>query len=224
MTTVHYSELLPKELQQRIDQQPIAYLPLGTLEWHGEHLPLGTDAIQADGLMTECARLFGGVVLPAIHVGPDTVEEQLPYSCYWIPTALFRDLTDGILLQLKRVGFRAVFAHGHGPSYVDWAQCMPDRSKQFELTLFGVTRDIRRQWKVQVDHAGRKETSLMQHLRPELVHLERLPTDPELWPVGVTGQHPNRATPDYGALCLKESLKIVERLFMNAGFLKEQVL
>ena len=71
MEKVQYSELLPWEFRQRIQQRPVAYLPLGTLEWHGEHLPLGSDAIQSESLMIECARRFGGIVLPPIHLGPD---------------------------------------------------------------------------------------------------------------------------------------------------------
>jgi hypothetical protein len=37
---VRYDELLPHEFRKRLAERPIAYLPLGTLEWHGEHLPL----------------------------------------------------------------------------------------------------------------------------------------------------------------------------------------
>ena len=40
MRKVLYEELLPEELVQRIQEMPVAYLPLGTLEWHGPHMPL----------------------------------------------------------------------------------------------------------------------------------------------------------------------------------------
>ncbi|MXY83198.1 MAG: creatininase family protein, partial [Gemmatimonadetes bacterium] len=49
MEKVRYSDLLPWEFRQRLAARPVAYLPLGTLEWHGEHLPLGSDAIQSEG-------------------------------------------------------------------------------------------------------------------------------------------------------------------------------
>ena len=62
MEKVRYSDLLPWEFRQRLAAKPVAYLPLGTLEWHGEHLPLGSDAIQSEGLMIECAKRFGGIV------------------------------------------------------------------------------------------------------------------------------------------------------------------
>ena len=69
--TVRYAELLPHEFRARLAQRPLAYLPRGTLEWHGEHLPLGSDGIISEGLMVRCAREFGGIVMPPIHIGPD---------------------------------------------------------------------------------------------------------------------------------------------------------
>ena len=68
---VRYTELLPHEFRQRLAQRPVAYLPLGTLEWHGEHLPLGSDGIISEGLMSRCARELGGIVMPPVHLGPD---------------------------------------------------------------------------------------------------------------------------------------------------------
>ena len=47
MKKVLYEELLPEECVQRIKEMPVAYLPLGTLEWHGPHMPLGADGIQS---------------------------------------------------------------------------------------------------------------------------------------------------------------------------------
>ena len=42
---VLYEELCPAEFQDRLQACPVAYLPLGTLEWPGPHLPLGADGI-----------------------------------------------------------------------------------------------------------------------------------------------------------------------------------
>ena len=43
MKKVLYEELLPEECVQRIKEMPVAYLPLGTLEWHGAaYDPLGS--------------------------------------------------------------------------------------------------------------------------------------------------------------------------------------
>ena len=39
---------------------PVAFLPLGTLEWHGPHMPLGADGIQSKELFIELAGKMGG--------------------------------------------------------------------------------------------------------------------------------------------------------------------
>ena len=47
-----------RDLRERC---PVAYLPLGTLEWHGLHNPVGLDALKAHALAVRCARSGGGV-------------------------------------------------------------------------------------------------------------------------------------------------------------------
>jgi creatinine amidohydrolase len=235
---VHYSKLLPHEFRKRLAEKPIAYLPLGTLEWHGEHLPLGSDAIQSEGLMLACARQLGGIVLPPIHLGPDralraddgsllygmdfdrttTPARQLDGSCYWVSPGLFNLVIDALLDQLKRAGFQAVFADGHGPSRWSWVQAIPEREARFGLKLFGVTADIGDLWRSMVDHAARNETSLMLALRPDLVDLAQLPQDPSVWPQGVAGEDPRTATADIGQECLAASVALIKQKFATADF------
>ncbi len=55
------------ELFDLIDEQPLAWLPLGILEKHGGHLPWGLDGHKAHAVCTRLATELGGVVLPANH-------------------------------------------------------------------------------------------------------------------------------------------------------------
>ena len=189
--------------------------------------------------MVECARRFGGIVMPPIHLGPDrakptddgktlvgmdyaettTPPRQLDGSCYWVPAGFHLLLVDAILAQLKRAGFRAVFADGHGPSRSSWVENLPERQTRFGLKLFGVTREIGRQWKSQMDHAARNETSLMMHFRPDVVDLSQLPSSRSTWPQGVAGEDPRDATAAYGKECLQKSVELVRQMFAQAGLL-----
>src|SRR5690606_18487082 len=64
------AELLsPEELDGRIAASPIAYLPLGTLEFHGPHLPIGLDAFTGHAVCVDAARRSGGIVLPSVYQG-----------------------------------------------------------------------------------------------------------------------------------------------------------
>ena len=138
MKKVLYEELLPEEFVQRMQEMPVAYLPLGTLEWHGPHMPLGADGIQSKELFVRVAEKVGGVVLPILFMGPDRVfhdheksfygmdintegalhtyyVQQLKGSAYWLEKELFQDYLRSIFAQLSRAGVRIVVGHGHGP-------------------------------------------------------------------------------------------------------------
>lgn len=234
---VYYPDLLPHEFRQRLADKPIAYLPMGTLEWHGEHLPLGSDAFQSEALMRMCAQELGGIVMPPIHLGPDgavlmpdgqllhgmdrsdstTPHRRLEGSAYWVSSGFFKLLIDEILTQLKRAGFKAVFADGHGPSRWSWVDDLPSRERRFGLKLFGVTPDIKDVWPSMMDHAAHNETSIMLAVRPDLVDMSHLPADPTVWPQGVKGADPRQATAEYGAACLARAVAIVKQKFADAG-------
>lgn len=138
---MEYIKLTPGDFRTRIAEAPIAYLPLGTLEWHGEHLPLGSDGMQSFSFMKDLAKEVGGIVLPMLYLGPDMMMEQeekelygmdywlsrregkmhmtprqLDGSSYWVPDKLFHQIVEHSIKQLARAGFKIIVAHGHGPS------------------------------------------------------------------------------------------------------------
>ena len=71
---VRYHMLRPKQIVERRKACPVAYVPIGTIEWHGFHNPLGTDTLQAEGLSILCARKGGGLVFPPLYYGESRVE------------------------------------------------------------------------------------------------------------------------------------------------------
>lgn len=76
---VRYEWLRPREVVAAREACPVAYLPLGTLEWHGLHNPVGTDGIKAHALAVRCARSDGGLVFPTLFYG-ESREEGLMES------------------------------------------------------------------------------------------------------------------------------------------------
>lgn len=212
---IHYAELTPSEFAARLEQCPVAYLPLGTLEWHSNHLPLGSDGLQSEGFFEKLAMEAGGIVLPMLFVGPDGYDtliagreyygmdsgklfsdqcnyeiQQLKGSAYWVPDSTFDILMNGIMKQLSRAGFKIVVAHGHGPStnYItSHAQVFKDR---YNLVVMNCWIDDKDDLCLMCDHAGANETSLMMYLHPDLVKMDNLPSDPEEWPLGMLGKDP----------------------------------
>jgi creatinine amidohydrolase/Fe(II)-dependent formamide hydrolase-like protein len=70
-----------------------------------------------------------------------------------------------------------------------------------------------------MDHAGRNETSLMLHYRPDLVDLSQLPANRGIAPVGVGGQDPRDATAELGRGFMEQSIEVVRQMFEKAGLL-----
>lgn len=100
-------------------------MPLGTLEWHSEHLPLSTDGLPGGGLFARVAEV-GGIVPPPLQLEPDrrtladcgtdlmsmddnaTVDprRRLDGSAYWADDDLFAAILDATARNLARAGFR----------------------------------------------------------------------------------------------------------------------
>src|SRR5687768_7980257 len=70
---VEYEKMTPREICDARDRAPVVYIPAGPLEWHAEHLPLGTDPLHAHFVATGAARRTGGVVLPPTFMGTDSL-------------------------------------------------------------------------------------------------------------------------------------------------------
>jgi len=231
-----YERLTPAALEARIKSAPIAYLPLGTLEWHGPHLPLGSDHLQSQGFFTQLARRAGGVVLPPLFLGPDSVktvdgaeyygmdihQNAYPYpvrlkgSAYWVPEKLFADILDAVLRQLRRAGFRLVVAHGHGPSTNHVTKNREALERRHDLRIFTLWRsgdDRDQDTEFQSDHAAANETSIMMALHPSLVHMEHLPRDPAEQPLATIGKDPRtHASPAHGQKIIATHLDRMEAL------------
>ena len=215
MENVLYAYLTPPEFLERIKKAPIAYLPLGTLEWHGAHLPLGSDGLQSQGFFIELAHIAGGIVLPMLFVGPDRTEHKddnwyygmdilgfpdgspgkLAGSAYHINTDLFESLLESVLAQLSRAGFKIVVGHGHGPSTNLFKSHADKWGAQFGLKLLNCWReDVKEDdYGIQTDHAGANETSLVMAFHPELVKMQNLDPNPDVRPLAVMGNDPRTA-------------------------------
>ena len=70
MSPVFMNELSWVDYQARIETgPPTVLLPVGALEQHGPHLPLGTDALLATAVSADAARRVGALVAPALSYG-----------------------------------------------------------------------------------------------------------------------------------------------------------
>ncbi len=71
---VRYHMLRPAQIVARREACSVAYVPIGTLEWHGVHNAVGADTLQAEGLALLCAQKGGGLVFPPLYYGESRSE------------------------------------------------------------------------------------------------------------------------------------------------------
>jgi len=76
VSEVRYERLRPAQIVARREVCPVAYLPVGTIEWHGEHNPVGLDTLKIHALLVRCAQQIGGLVFPPLYYG-ETREQAL---------------------------------------------------------------------------------------------------------------------------------------------------
>src|SRR5260370_17153532 len=115
---VVYKEMTWPEIQERVKTCNIAIIPLGAMEQHGYHLPVGTDTYQCYEMARRVAERVAddvaAVLLPGIEYGSTTSTRFFPGPVNDSPNVLVRYLLaqmDG----LHRQGFRRfVLVNGHG--------------------------------------------------------------------------------------------------------------
>lgn len=110
---VRLDRLRPAGIAAAMARAPIAWVPLGALEYHADHLPNGTDGLTGHGLLVAAAERLGGVVLPWSYVTIGTL--ALPWSFRYAPSLVAETLRQ-TLRQLPGHGVRLAVVHtGHGP-------------------------------------------------------------------------------------------------------------
>ena len=74
MAANEFHRMRPGQIARERARNPIAYLPLGILEWHGLHNPYGLDGLKAEGIARFLARSVGGIVMPALYYGDNRAD------------------------------------------------------------------------------------------------------------------------------------------------------
>lgn len=151
---------------------PTVLVPVGSTEQHGPHLPLDTDTVIAVAVATRAAEALGergrqSVVAPAIAYG-SSGEHQDFAGTSSIGTGVLHDVLVELTRSMATWAARVVFvnAHGGNTTALRGAVALLVREGHDVAWVACATEDVDL-------HAGRTETSLMLHLAPWHVRLDR---------------------------------------------------
>jgi len=176
---VQYELLLGREATERLHQVPVGFLPIGCLERHGDHLPMGLDVIKAHRICCLAAQVIGGVVFPAhFYAGIHRLEPEVHRRVTAERGNLYTEATAKahlleIIGQMEIIGVKVLVLYsGHYP--VSQVQMINEIAE--EVTAAGGLTVIpfAERMILEGDHAGVSETSLMLYLDRSLVDMTRI--------------------------------------------------
>jgi creatinine amidohydrolase len=176
-TEVRLERLSQPEAEARLKASGLAVLAPGSIEQHGPHLPLGTDAFAADTLAEEVARKMEAVLVPLPLVGVS------PYHLSWAGSLSFKPQTfiavvEDICECLARHGVEKVlFVNWHEGNTPTVRLAGDSIQRKFNLRVVVaeshiITNKIFGE-RAKLTHAGNMETAAVLMYDPSLVDLSK---------------------------------------------------
>jgi len=178
-------QLSPHQIEERLGRASVAYLPLGSLEFHGPHLPIGLDALTAHGICLAAAERGGGIVLPPWYAAVGGEHSKYPWTFMSSTPGSIELLLTETLTRLDELGVRrVVLLSGHfADEQGDLIARVADAWNAGGARLRAVARTLGQAPNPPVapDHAAIFESLVLHALHPQLVNIGTLP-DPDAHP------------------------------------------
>lgn len=190
----NYSQLLPSRWDELTasdwelalkESNYTCILPIGILEKHGPHGPLGSDLIRVREWAKRATKEEYAVVFPDYFYGQIN-EAKHEYGTFSLPSKLTMELLEATVAEIGRNGFkRIIIINGHGgnPQMIRYfIQNQLESKRNYAVYFFEanfppeVTKKINemRQSDPSTDmHGGEKETSVLLYIKPEVVKKDR---------------------------------------------------
>lgn len=200
-------ELTSPQFVKAVEQSGgVVVIPLGIIEKHATHLPLGTDLFEARASVIRAAEKEYAVVFPPYYTGQIFEAKHQPGTIAYSNDLMWKMLEE-TCAELARNGLKKIILfNGHGGStyFLDYfCQSQLAAEKDYIVVLFqsgpdqALDREIFALKSAKLDgHAGEEETAMMSFIRPDLVDTGNLAAEPGAdqrrlaeMPHGFTGIH-----------------------------------
>ena len=183
---MQWEQLTAPELARAAGDTGVCVLPVGCLEKHFDHLPLGTDCLVAHRIACEAAAKEPAVVFPPHWFGQINEARIFPGTIA-IDPALTLQLLISVCDEIGRNGFaKIIIYNGHGGNIalIDYlCQAMLHRRRPYAVYVPSLTGSPSQEHRKAIEalttpgksgHAGETETSMMLAMFPELVKAEAI--------------------------------------------------
>lgn len=216
-------------------------IPVGSIEQHGSHLPVGTDYFIAGSLAEAVAERIGAYVIPPLPISTCMEHIGKKGSIFMRPST-FHTMLQDIVLCLKNQGFkRVVVLLGHGGIFAAGPAIRELNAMNDGLQVIKIEPPASKAMKEIEDgdpyndlHAGEEETSVILYLQEQTVKKDEMmkndyvPSVPreymnyasilKLSPTGVWGM-PSHASAEKGGklfeLMIEHCVNYIEDAFLH---------
>jgi creatinine amidohydrolase len=182
---MRWEEMTSPEIGALDRERTVVILPIGSVEQHGHHMPVGTDTLLAQTVSLAAAEMDGEIiVMPPPWYGFSAHHMRFPGSVTLSAQTLIAVVED-IVASVVKHGFRRILivnGHGGNGGVIDvLASTLGHKhygiARIAALTYFTLAREaiarLRKSEPGGMGHACEFETSMIQHIRPDLVKIER---------------------------------------------------
>ena len=236
MSSYALDELSWPEVRERLERDPRLMVPVGALNQHGRHLPLGANLLVADRVTSAVSDRLGVLRAPVFSYGVTTAGGPWPGSAGLRRKTLHRAVNE-LLARWEECGVREfilVTAHRYEPHLEALLMALSTDSTTTVYDLFQIDLADLVQGNPELEHGGELETSLLLHLAPDRVRRAemddvepdaktlrrytrgRVPTPPRPPSAGSVG-YPSRASEEKGAAVFERWVDTLEAAIGPAG-------
>lgn len=205
------------EVEQLLSREAPLFLPIGTLEAHGRHLPVGTDTLCAEKIAERLSIGLDAAIAPSLEYGITNVLAQTSPASFF-SEELFENFVEKIIDTFRLQGFKTIIVvNGHGGNR-DALKRIARRLSRVRPTGLAVINWwlISERFVEQIygckpgGHAAVEETAAMLNFFPDLVKKENYQSESDdytpdegIWmyppPGEVIIDHPGSGQPDFSA-------------------------
>jgi len=181
---LRWEELTAPDFVRAVDRSSgTALIPIGVVEKHGPHLPLGTDLLDAREVALRAVKKEYSIVFPPYYFSQIFEAKHQPGTVAYSARIVW-DVLQETVDEIARNGVkRIILVNGHGGnnSFLPFfCQSQLARRKDSVVYLFQPSDDpafearVKALMKTPADmHAGEMETSMVLAHRPDIAHPER---------------------------------------------------
>ncbi len=185
---MRWEELTSPEIAALDRDRTVVILPVGSVEQHGNHLPLGTDTLLAQAVALAAAKAAGeAIVMPPPWYGFSAHHMRFAGSVTLRAETLMA-IAEDIVASIVTHGFRRILVvngHGGNNGIIDVVASKLGHkhygvARVACVTYFALAREaiahLRKSGPGGMGHACEFETSMIMHILPQLVNMERAET------------------------------------------------